>query len=647
MSPSEFLLRWNEGPVQWGFVRRWIPARTDRYSWGRVLAFAVFITGLFTVLSVSLFLILGGTGMVPWVALTAAELGACVGLSISLLSRLCWNRRAARLAADPNGPEATVPWPRLGHLRQTGLGLLYGMTIAYLIPLLLFYAIENARGAWAWRQLRAELKAKGECYELPCVIPPPALDEDNFFGTPFWQQFAYRTEKLPNGESSNIWLHGSGLDYSTNYFTLSEPPEPTRRGAGFSKDPTDGRVNLAVWAAHLRFVTNDARKANHILFPLPPPRGEPAADVLLALGKFDATLAEFASATSRQRNRYPVHYEDGSEALLPHLTALRYFARICRLRAVARLGAGDTEGAAADTLLAYRLGESLNEDPFVISQLVRIAMDGFTHHALWEGLVAHRWTEAQLLAFQQRLSRLDYADTMVRTLEGERALGNHFAEGMISDRSQPLVRYETFDPSQNRDRPGSGVIAAGYVIPTGWLRQSQVGLLRGYELILEQARTAMAATNRAAILVANRQGEDIVDHYVQRISESGPPFNFLVKFHLLGISKATEKADRAQTLAQMAIIACALERHRLAHGTYPATLSELTPAYLTTLPADWMSGESFHYLRTEDGWFRLWSVGPNGKDDAGIYREDTKDPLVQDLDWPWPSPVPTREPRMF
>ena len=646
MSPSEFLLRWNEGPVQWCCVRRWIPARTDRYSWGRVLAVTAFIAGLFAMLLAAPLLILGETWLVRWITLMAAEFGACTGLSISLLSRLCWNRRAARLAAQPDCPDLAAPWPRPGFWLQVVWGVFYLVVVALVLPLLLFYAVENARGAWAWRQLRVELKARGECYELACVIPPPAQDRENFFGTPFWQQFDYRQERLPNGEPTNIWLHESGFDRTTN-FTLPEPPEPAKRGAGFSKDPSDGRINLAAWAAQFRLVTNSTRMRDHHYFPLPAPPGEPAADVLLALGKFDATLTGFATASSRPRNRYPVHYQEGPETLLPHLAILRSIPPICRLRAVARLGAGDSEGAAADTLLAYRLGESLNEDPFLLSQLVRIAMDGFAHHALWEGLVAHRWTEVQLLAFQQRLSRLDYADKMVHALEGERALGYQFVEGMISDRSQPLVRYETLAPSHDRGGLGSGIISAGNFVPTGWLRQSQVGLLRGYQLILEQARKAMSPANRTAIFAANHQSEDMVDSYVRRISENGPPFNGLVMFHLLGSSRATEKADRAQTIARMAVIACALERHRLAHGTYPATLGELAPAYLTTIPTDWMSGEPFHYQRTEDGRFRLWSVGPDGKDDGGIYREDSKNPRTKELDWPWPSPVPTREPRMF
>ena len=651
MRPSEFLLRWNERPILSGFVRRWIPARTARYSWGRVLAFTACVAGLLAVLLSAPFVILGATVMVPWIALTAAELGACVGLSISLLSRLCWNQRAARLAADPDCPELTAPSPRTGLWPRVALGFGYLVIIGLVVPLLLFYAIEDARGAWAWRQLQAELKAKGECYGLPCVIPPPARDEDNFFGTPFWQQFIYRKEHLPNGGTTNIWVHGSRPDYTTN-FTLPNDPR-TVKHRGIPKPETyDGHTDLAAWAAQFQFVTtnrpNGGLSPDYLTFPLPDKPGRPADDVLLALSKFDRTLSEFASAANRPRNREPVHYEEHIQALLPGLAALRSGARICQLRALARLENGDSAGAAADVLLAYRLGESLNEEFLLISQLVRYAIDSTAHHALWEGLVTHRWNETQLAAFQQRLSQSDYAPSFIRALEGERALVNQLMEMLLSTRKR----------TQLPDQVGGGgdfgvtrfeAFTFDTLMPSGWLRQNQVGLLAGYQLILEQARNAMAPTNRTGLLADLRRQGNQADR-VYTIAASQPsPCNLMLRLLLPAVGKAEEKANRAQTVAQMATIACALERHRLAHSMYPATLNELVPVYLATVPADWMSGQPFHYERTDNGWFRLWSVGPDGKDDGGVYRDETKQksgPDQETLDWPWPEPLPMRE-RLF
>ena len=91
-----------------------------------------------------------------------------------------------------------------------------------------------------------------------------------------------------------------------------------------------------------------------------------------------------------------------------------------------------------------------------------------------------------------------------------------------------------------------------------------------------------------------------------------------------------------------------MERHHLAHGRYPKTLQDLAPTALKSLPVDWMSGQPFRYRPTGDGRFELWSVGPDGKDDGGVYR--TRNPknnsVSEERDWPWPLPRAHTE-RMF
>ncbi len=660
MTLPEYLLRKNERPITWLFIRSWIPARTERYSWLRVAAFTVksaliaclFVGGMGLVFEEANRLLVGNPGPATlplfwWFILpTFAEFAACVGLCWAIVSRICWNQRAARLAASPESPEATAPWPPLGFLRRSGWRLLYRSVVGLVTPMLLFHAIENIRGAWAWRQMRAKLKAKGECIEMACIIPPPARDEENFFATPFWQQFTYRQERTANGNITNIWLKPTPFAYTTN-FALPAEPETVKRINGIAKEPTDGRIDLAAWAAHLRAVTTNTAKARsggtQLTFPLPAVPGDPAKDVLFALSKFDATLAEFAAAAPRPRNRYPTHYEDGFNALLPNLAALKSTVQICKLRAVARLAAGDSAGAAADTLLAFRLGESMREEPLLISQLVRFACDSIAMHALWEGMAVHRWDDAQLAAFQKLLGQRDHAAGIVRALEGERAFGSEAMEMLMRRRGRALNELD----SLGSETPGYSdtPVSLGFFVPSGWFRQNQVGLLRGYQEILDHARSYMAPTNRTAPW----KGEQPLGDYLTELNAKRSPFTIMAGMLLPALSKATDKANRAQATAGLAVVACALERHRLAHGTFPAALAELVPAYLPAVPTDWMGGQPLHYERTDNGWFRLWSIGGNGKDDGGVFRKLTENgrDLGEVLDWPWPLPLPTRDPRLF
>ncbi len=650
MSPSEFLLRWNERPGLWCFVQAWVPVRTERYSWGRVVAIIALFAGVAALIMAPL-AVASGKPIVRWVALMTVEFAACAGLCFGLASWFCWNRRASRLVAwlatTPDLPEATRPWPAAGFWRQTEFVLFYGMATVWL-ALLPFHALENARATWAWRQLRAELKAKGECFELPCIIPPPAADGENFFATPFWQKFLYRQESLANGRVTNIWLHPDEFAAQPDFRLPSNPSGLNQRGMP-SKEPIDGHVNLAAWAQEFRSAGTKAgkgrKKVSSASFPVPETPGEPAADVLFALTKFDPMLAEFAGAAARPRNRYPVHYEEGFGAMLPALAALKGSAQVCRLRAIARLETGDSAGAATDVLLAYRLGASTQEEPILISQLVRVACDAIAHQALWEGLATHRWSDTQLVAFQERLSRLDYAPLFLRALEGERALGNLLMERMITEPGY-AQSIGTPDFTIGEDTADNSLFPQSKILPAGWLRQNHIQLLRGYQLVLDHARLMMRTKNRTD-LAGNRHGEEADDAYLRPVTGDLLPFNIMAKMFLSSLRRATAKAEHAQTVAQMALIACALERHHLAHGTFPVTLGELAPAYLPDVPLDWMSGEPFHYERTDDGWFRLWSVGPDGKDDHGATHTGPANQYSDLPDWPWPSPVPSREPRLF
>ena len=78
-------------------------------------------------------------------------------------------------------------------------------------------------------------------------------------------------------------------------------------------------------------------------------------------------------------------------------------------------------------------------------------------------------------------------------------------------------------------------------------------------------------------------------------------------------------AQEARTRAEVrgTILAAAVELYGVANNTYPASLGDLVPNYLSALPEDPFSGESFGYGLTESGYV-LYSVGPDMQDDGGL-----------------------------
>src|SRR5207245_1093125 len=74
----------------------------------------------------------------------------------------------------------------------------------------------------------------------------------------------------------------------------------------------------------------------------------------------------------------------------------------------------------------------------------------------------------------------------------------------------------------------------------------------------------------------------------------------LVACQLLpALAGTLRKAAQAQTAASQALLACALERYRLAHGQSPESLAQLTPQFLSQLPNDVLTGRPYKYQRNK------------------------------------------------
>jgi hypothetical protein len=102
------------------------------------------------------------------------------------------------------------------------------------------------------------------------------------------------------------------------------------------------------------------------------------------------------------------------------------------------------------------------------------------------------------------------------------------------------------------------------------------------------------------------------------------------------------------------VTAIALKRYELRHYQLPATLDQLTPDLLQTVPIDCMDGQPLRYRPNADGTFLLYSVGENGVDDGGnpsLEKGVTSSSYywqnLHALDWVWPQPATPAEVQFF
>jgi type II secretory pathway pseudopilin PulG len=116
------------------------------------------------------------------------------------------------------------------------------------------------------------------------------------------------------------------------------------------------------------------------------------------------------------------------------------------------------------------------------------------------------------------------------------------------------------------------------------------------------------------------------------------------------IGSAVKKFAIAQASVDLARVAGALERYRLAHGQYPETLDALVPQFIEKLPHDIIGGQPLHYRRTDgppsqgsgaaSGKFVLYSIGWNEKDDGGQIAFKKGGSVDREKgDWVWQYPA--------
>ncbi len=543
---------------------------------------------------------------------------------------------------------------------------------AFVTLLGLVWAIENWRGARAWNAAKRDLIARGEPLTIEQLLPPRPPDEQNFAMTPLLQPLLDYT-RSSNRLEGVVWRNPGAFSRLTA-IKMPQARRPEAEGVKDSRprvrraehEATEGRVDLFAQAFGIRMAAPeraDPRIGPELLarYGLLPhgrksirptnekPTNEteiaaaimdPAEEVLRFLDRFKPEMDEIATASRRSHCQFPIHWEDNFGSLLPHLAPLKSFSTMISVRATARLAKGDATGGFEDAMTCLGLAKASQKDPLLISQLVGFSQERIAQQAVWEGMVEHRWNDTQLAAFQGEFARADIREKLLFAVRGERVLANNTFDSWASLAGQE-IDLDMFDGAH---------LFWGFRwikwIP-GWIRQNQVRHNRFYDLLIEETKQTNWPANLA------RQTNQAATFQQAGLAEISP-YNAIARTLVLGLAedKANHqfKAARAQVTARLAEVACALERFRVAQGAYPKELSELVPKYLAAVPHDPMGDKPLHYERIDDkessefGWFNLWSVGPNGEDDAGTMAPSDFD---QQGDWVWPLPIKRVGRRLF
>lgn len=487
-----------------------------------------------------------------------------------------------------------------------------------------FYVEEDWRGHRAWSKYRDALVAQGEQLDVTAFIPKPVPDSENFAAIPEVQSWFVR---YTNGGTATVSNH-----WDTDNFALAN----VDMGSSGSDQPRH-LTDLVAWQMAFDSVragkTGDGQTFKTDKFD-PESRAKAAATVLEAFKPIDGYLEVLRAASGRPESRYPVIYDLNNPwgIMLPHIKCVKDVSVRLDLRACAELALGQSDRALDDVKLILRMSDSLKSEPFLISYLVRLSTFHLATHSVWEGLVAHRWSDAQLKELQGLFARYDFLGDFKMPADTERASGilaaDLLAEGKLT------LNELTVDPNPSS---AAAANAFGRIMPHGWYEMEKLNYCRLYSLQLDGVFDP--ATKRVFPAKVSSNIKALNEAFAGR----NPVTTILIRHQLLSVvmlpamGNIPKKGAFGDATADEAMLACALERYRLAHGQFPDKLDALVPEFVSTLPHDFITGESYKYQRTADN-FILYSVGWNETDDGGkaAMKGNAFDFAVGDWVWEYP-----------
>jgi hypothetical protein len=496
------------------------------------------------------------------------------------------------------GPERFFNWLCSWRIMRRCL-----IALAWLVTIVaVFYGVEDWRGRRAWNNYSNTLIAQGEQLDFKAFVPKPVPDAENFAAIPEIQAWFLRGTNSNGSGFNNFWWTDNFAVASTMVSESGKiPPRIT---------------DLVAWKMAFDAVQAGKTNAAEIFTSGkldPESRAQAAPAILEALKPIAARLEEFRKASSRPESRYPVIYDLDNPwgILLPHLAQIKGTCLRLDLRACAELAVGQSDRALEDVKLSLRMGDSLKTEPFLISYLVRVAAIHLAVHSVWEGLAEHRWSDAQLKELQMLLERYNFVADLKFPLDGERAGGiltaNLLANGKIS------LNALTGD-SSSMGAPAAN--AFGRIMPRGWWEKEKLNYCRLYILQMEDVYDGRTKRVLPSKLASNMKAVDDALAGRHPLATICARHQLLSAIMLPALGNVPKKGAAGQVAVDQAVLACALERYRLAHGQFPDRLEALAPDFITTPPRDVITGEPYKYRRTTDN-FILYSVGWNEIDDGG------------------------------
>lgn len=319
-------------------------------------------------------------------------------------------------------------------------------------------------------------------------------------------------------------------------------------------------------------------------------------------------LAKMREAVKLPESRYPVDYTPGPNTPLLHLRKLHNLAEMVRCESLLASESGDTTNAAVAIENLLGMARTLDEEPDLIAQLVRISFVAMAENSLEHCLNVTNLSESELAGLASAFSSADKTNLMAKALAGELAINTpvFIQANRNANGARELVK---------------GAKDAGEVFATPTLDTRLIRDPRFYQVIGFWDRDLLyylnvMETNIALASFAPPQNLVAANNLKKAENEAEQNHCYLSKLFIEALSNALTNDAEHFAYLRTSTAAIAIERFQLLRGKLPEKLNELVPQFLPAVPIDPFNGKPLRFRHLAKGYV-IYSIGTDGRDDGG------------------------------
>jgi hypothetical protein len=334
--------------------------------------------------------------------------------------------------------------------------------------------------------------------------------------------------------------------------------------------------------------------------------------------------------------------------------------------AICALHQGDVASASTNICVILALVNCLGNQRSLVYEEQRFIMILAAANTTWELLQSGNSSDTDLAILQGSWERVEVIPVMENEILMQRAIDE--SEAVKLQTSSEYFDMQTSGAMLSDDFPraprsrlkrfadNARFVCCKFIYRGSRIYSDEMQMLRHYQIVLETIRTV--ETNQCFYPAFSEMTDQLW------ALGTNQPDDWLAKLDTFGLHDLVSASDLRTTVRdamgleavrRIEIAAIALKRYQLKHGSYPASLSDLTPKFIPSVPRDPIDGKSLRYRLMPNGSFLLYSIGDNGRDDGGdgsFGRKSSDYPpsiwFEPDLlDWVWPQPATAAEIQYF